>query len=319
MRERITDQLNEWISESLAEDGYANISIPPGIASLLKRPAIREFAMESLISVRKNVTGSMADVVAYLYILLNLKNDSVRKFKSPVWHRRVRGIYELYMMRQRDYEGAIMKHTNSSNEYVRMEAQTAVIGFLGYKGLDFLDTLTYPLSEWQQLKLLEQLETLDMQDIPQLSAWLVSENAYVVQFALKLADIFQQMQVHDQVAFCLSNPKVKIRYQAIKTLGRIANDRTSKLLQQIYEAEEVENRREILQQIAVIGGMDDEQFLLDRLYETDDKLKLAAGRALVSIKGRDGVVKIESLLQDNERLETGRIESILRQIKFETA
>ena len=314
MQSRITDKLNEWIGEALSESEVARITVPPDIATMLKKSSFRQFAIDSLISVKKSVTGSMADSIVHLYQLLDLKKDSVKRFKSIEWYFRARGIYELYMMQQHDYQQAIMKYTNSNNEYVRMEAQTAIIGFAGFKGLVFLDNLTHSLNEWQQIKLLEQLETLNVEEMEGLPGWLRSTNDYVVQFGLKLADIFQQLQVHNQVVACLSHRKIRIRYQAIKTLGRIANEDTNSLLRQMYYAEEVANRMEILRQLSVIGTTDDVPFLTDQLHENDDRLKLEAGRAIVNLIGDDGLMIIQEQAGDSKRME-----SIFNQIKFEMA
>ena len=78
----------------------------------------------------------------------------------------------------------------------------------------FLDSLTYPLYEWQQIKLLEQLAAIDTDNMTHLPLWLRSSNEYVVQFALKLADIYQQIYVNDIVIDCLASNNEKIRYCA---------------------------------------------------------------------------------------------------------
>lgn len=282
IKERILETLNEWIGEMMVEQSEPEINIPPGLAKFFRKEDNRHFIIESLINIKKNLTGATADTTVYLYEKLNLRHDSLKKLKSAAWHNKTQGIYELYMMNQRDQQAAIFEYTNSKNEYVRMEAQTAVIGFSGFEGLVFLDNLTYPLHEWQQIKLLEQLAAIDSDAMPNLPVWLRSPNDYVVQFALKLADIYQQFHVNEIVVDRLKSDNERIRYQAIKTLGIIANETTANALIEQYPAETIENKLEIIKQLAVIGGSDDLPFLTERLKEEDDSLVIEASRAIIS-------------------------------------
>lgn len=306
-------QLNEWISDALTENELPAIVIPESIARYFKQPAIRQFVTDSLINIRKNVTGTVADNLVKLYELLGLKEDSVRRLRSLVWYKRAKGIYELYMMQQKNELTDILEYTNSNNEFVRMEAQTAIIGFSGFAGLVFLDSLAYPMYEWQQIKLLEQLDAVDTGDMPHLPLWLKSENLYVVHFALKLAEIYQQFHVHDEVMLCLQNDNDKIRQQAIKTLGSIAAENTVDVLKEQYERETPRNKRTILSQLIINGTERDLVFLNSHLDENDDNLKLEAVRAISAID--------ETVFSDLEYKSLGNtvLLSIIKQVKYENA
>lgn len=306
-------QLNEWISDALTDDEQPAIAIPADISNHLKQPFIRQFITDSLININKNVTGNIADNLAKLYNALGLKEDSVHKMKSLVWHRRARGIYELYMMRQKGELNDILEYTNSNNEYVRMEAQTAIIGFSGFDGLVFLDTLTYPMYEWQQIKLLEQLNAINPGNMLHLPLWLKSENSYVVHFALKLTEIYQQFQVHNEVIPCLDNANDKIRQQAIKTLGSIVAENTIGILKQQYDKETDANRKTILEQLVINGTDEDLDFLNTKLKEEDDSLKLEATRAIASIS-KEAFADLE-----NQNAADGTMQSIIKQVKYENA
>lgn len=311
IKARITDQLNDWIAEQLTEDGEAELVVPAGLSAYLKRKHIRQFITDSLINIRKNVTGSITDSVISIYEQMGLKEDSVRKMKNIAWHLRAKGIYELYMMQQKWALPEIQKYTNSDNEFVRMEAQTAVIGFSGFDGLKFLDTLTYPLTEWQQIKLLEQLHTLDPGNMMRMHIWLQSGNRYVVQFALKLAEIYRYYDVYHDVLLCLEHEDYIIRRQAVKTIGAIARRSTVDKLKEIYPAEHTAVKPEILRQIGINGTADEIDFLKSALNEPDDMLKLEAGRAIVAIDG-EGEEILTKASEGNAVLE-----SITRQIKYE--
>lgn len=294
----ITEVFNKWLSDILLEQ-EPDLNISDELGKYLKHRNNRHYIVESLINVRKNFTGKAIDNVIRLYESLGFKEDSIKKMNSVLWHEKARGIYELYMMNQRDEFPDMFRYTNSNNPYVRMEAQTAIIGFEGFKGLVFLDELIYPLHEWQQIKLLEQLNTLDTEAMHHLPLWLQSENKYVVQFALKLAEIYRQYQVHDLVIQCLQDSSEAIRAQAIKTLGKIALPETIELLKAGYTNETIENRKKIIQQIGINGGENELAFLTPQLDNTSAEIALEATRAIFKIKGTIGSAALVGVSERN--------------------
>ena len=142
-----------------------------------------------------------------------------------------------------------------------------------------------------------------------LSGWLRSKNEYVVQFALKLADIYRQMEVHDIVAECLQSANEKIRFQSIKTLGRIADDNTNQIFIACYEHETYDNKKNILKQLRFIGDEQCLPFLEGALKEEDDFLKLEAARAMVAISQSSEIL---SKYHEDETLL-----SISKQVQYE--
>jgi len=314
LKQFITDRLDEYISTILiGEDALPeDLLLNDELAGILSRKNGQQLAIDQLINTKKNLTGHAAESIIALYEKLNLKAISVKKFKSPVWYKKAKGIYELYMMNQKNMEQQIVKYTNSNNEYVRMEAQTAIIGFSGFSGLSFLSNLSYPLTDWQQIKLLEQLHLLNPDKMDDLPLWLQSTNEYVVLFALKLAETYQQMQVHAEVVNCLNSQSERIRHQAILTLGRIAQDDTTATLKAIYAREAYSNKQIILKQIAIIGTDDDIDFLMTVLKtEANDNLKLDALRAIMKCS-LDGD-KIVADAADNNSV----ITAMAKQINYE--
>ncbi|MBS1688207.1 MAG: HEAT repeat domain-containing protein [Bacteroidetes bacterium] len=302
LKQFITDKLDEYISTILIGEEILpdQLLLDEELTDILNRKSGQQLAIDQLINTKKNLTGHAAESIIELYEKLNLKTISIQKFRSPLWYKKAKGIYELYMMNQKSLEKQIAQYTNSNNEYVRTEAQTAIIGFSGFHGLSFLGTLSYPLTDWQQIKLLEQLQLLNPDKMPDLPLWLQSTNQYVVAFALKLAETYQQMHVHTEVVHCLNSPSERIRHQAILTLSRIAQDDTTQILKTIYAQETYANKQTILKQIAIIGTDDDIDFLINVLKtETNDTLKLEAVRATMK-SSLDGDKIIAEVASENQ-------------------
>lgn len=283
-KSRIDAILNDWIGELVTSENPEEIKNPEGLDKYLKKGLLRQFIIDKLIIVKKNIKGKAQDNIEELFISTGLVKDSVGKIKSPIWHIKANGIYELYMMEQHSMSERIMKYTNHSNKFIRREAQVATISFNGFAGLSFLDKLTQPIYEWQQLKLLQELNSMNADDMPHLKNWLCSDNWYVVQFALKLTYVYQQFDVHDDVANCLTTSKrEKLRFYAIRALGRIANDTTAAILKDQYPLETTANKKKILTQLGRIGTVEEFDFLRHAFNEQDSLLKIEAARAIVSI------------------------------------
>ena len=279
----ISGILDEYVTEAIIEEpeDYQHSNISPELAGYLENPKNRLFIINQLINTRKNLTGGSVENIVKLYGQLGLRKDSIKRFKSRVWHKKARGIYELYMMHQEDMLPDVKAQTNNKNEFVRMEAQTALIVFEGFAGLNFLGDLTRPLNEWQQVKLIEQLQTMNAVEMEHLPMWLASENKYVVFFALRLVELYQQFFLHDTVARLVNSEDVRIARQAILTLGNIASPDTPAILKVRYSSASFEDKREILKVLASIGDDNELPFLEETAKERDDTLKLEVVRSII--------------------------------------
>lgn len=283
LKKKVEDFFDQWLSNMLIDDfsGGIAIEIPEELKDIRKNSIARQYAIDQLINTKKNLIGVAARNVIYLYQQLGLKSSSLRKFNSRIWYKKAKGIYELYMMDQKDMKDIILRYTNSSNEYIRVEAQTAVLAFAGFEGLSFLDTLTRPMNNWQQVKLLEQLQPLDPGCLEPLENWLVSPNNSVVIFALKLTEIYQQYHLKEAVLKCLQHPVEKVRTQAIRTLMRIGDEATAQILTAQYAGETMVNRAAILQTLEHIATDQEKTFLEQELESGDVSIQLQVARVIV--------------------------------------
>jgi len=309
----IRNNLEVWISNIILEESETAIELPKKFYRILKNKAARQLVIEELISCKKNFSGSVAETIVQLYNKLDLKKDSLKKLNNNrKWHVKARGIQELYLMDQMDVLKTIFKNTNNKNEFVRMEAQTGMIHMTGFAGLRFLDVISYPLTEWQQIKLLEQLRlTPKKQDISEnIADWLLSKNITVVVFALKLADEYQQFALRDNVINCLVHPYEQIRTQAVKTLVRLADQSTPTILLGYFRKEGFVNRAMMLDALAVLATERQTDFLLTLLDDPNHIIKLKASIVLVvcSTSGMD-------ILEKRAIEEPEPFERILRHVK----
>ena len=281
---KIQPELEAWVTKAILEDSEegSRFNIPDNFYRILKRPLAKQFIIDELIKTKKNLTGVASKNIIALYEKLDLKKESLRKLNSRKWHILARGINELYSMQQMDTLSLIYQNTNSQYEFVRMEAQIGVVNMTGFEGLRFLDVVNYPITEWQQIKLLDQLRSAEenRQLATHLPKWLSSANDTVIIFALKLAEEYQQFLVHNVVVQCLEHSNTAVRLQAIKTLVRIADESTPQILTDHYPKEKFTNQLAVLDGLVKIATVDQAWFLIALLDDESDIIKLKAGRVL---------------------------------------
>jgi hypothetical protein len=162
----IRNKLEPLIAQHIIDESPATEDQLQDLKQLITSQLGIQFMIDELIRCKQNYTGKVSETIVAIYLGLDLKRNSEKKIQqNNSWHIRARGIQELYIMEQKDSYEEIFKFTNASNEYLRNEAQTGMIYLLGAKGLDFLEDVLYPISDWQQLKLLEQLKRFPKKNI----------------------------------------------------------------------------------------------------------------------------------------------------------
>lgn len=291
-KKRIRIHLENWITQVIMEEEIDTDNLLRNFKRILFSRTARQYAIDELIVCKKNFSGGVTENIIWLYLQLGLKKDSLRKLRTTApWHIRAKGIQELYLMEQQDVLKTIYKNTNSNNEFVRMEAQTGVINLTGFPGLRFLDVASYPITEWQQLKLLEQLRLhpvkKDVSD--KIPHWLQSGNTTVVVFALKLADEYQMFSVREEVMACMAHADKTVRSQALKTLVRLADEATPAVLAGYFPNESPANQLYILDALRSLATENETAFLVSLLDHENDTVKLKAAVVLaeVSEKGME--------------------------------
>lgn len=311
--QRIQNNIEVWISHIILEESIKGIDIPKKFYRLLEDPKARQIAIDELTNCKKNFSGIVAENIVALYNQLGLRDDSLSKMKNKRrWEIQARGIQELYLMDQKNLLTKIYRETNSKNAFVRSEAQIAIIYMTGFNGLRFLDVISYPLTLWQQIKLLEQLRLFgkkeDLSD--RIPNWLESKNETVVVFALRLAAEYQQLAVIDDIKGCLVHPSPAVRTRAIKTLIVLADEKTAFILTGYFAKEGFENQAHILDSLLSFATDEQRPFLEKLLDAPDNIIKLKA--AIVLAKNcTDGL----SIIEKRALTEPEPFERILRHVK----
>jgi hypothetical protein len=275
--------LEPLISQIIIDESPATEEQLAELRNIIDNKLARQYMIEELIRSKQNHSGEVAERIVTIYTALDLKKYSLQNIQPKNnWYTIARGIQELYMMEQQDAYDDIYSFANASNEYIRNEAQIGLIHLTGFRGLDFLDVVLYPITDWQQLKLLEQLKRSPKKEdfSANIPKWIASENNSVVVFALKLCYEYQQIQLVDQITNCLQHESEIVKTQAIETLVKLENDQTSKILLNYFSKASRSNQLLILDALNNLATEDDASELIKLLEYSDNMIKLKASIAL---------------------------------------
>ena len=298
MMEQFESLLFDYLTSEHNEDIYKKIALI----------AKSEFNREILINQMRELSKSMSLTMSIgvneearvqlrdLYNQMRLEQDSVRKVYSSKWHVRVKGFRELAFMDVIEATDKVRQALKSKNNILRMEAQLALIRLNEEDRFGFLDHLIHPFTLWEQLNVYELITTHDL-PIPQFSRWTTSPNNTVVIFALRMIQVFKQLQAAPQIIECLKHPDAGVRQMAITVCGEIQLRETLPHLKHMYKSEEYSNCLTI---IHAMGKMPDEMMLgflklvLDK--EDDVQLQIESAKA-ISKMGEVGIAALVKLMK----------------------
>ncbi|HTG65072.1 MAG TPA: hypothetical protein VL859_01735 [Flavobacterium sp.] len=216
-----------------------------------QNPLKRKIIIKTFLKLRNEISGETADAIQNLYYQTELIKSASAKLKGKKWDAIARAIKELTQFEIKETHDEIILLINHPKKEVRNEIQKYLVKLFRFDGLEFLDVLESQLSEWDQIQLLEILNKFDNPHIPNLGKWLASENKSVVSFAIKLAKLYNQFNVKDDIINLFEHHDPEIRIQAISVVSHLG----------IYEAVSILKNnlfnRNLDEQIAFFKMMED--------------------------------------------------------------
>lgn len=249
----------------------------------LQKPFTRKVLIREMVKTKDSVSGIAAENLQWLYETLELDNDSLRQFRSGQWYRKASAIQHLAEMQQNKHLVKIYRETNNANTFIRTEAQIAVVKLTGFKGLRFLNIVTYPISQWQQLSLIHHLQQSEP-DAAQIKPWLSSKNDTVVAFALRLVGIYKCHELYREVIACLEHTSLAVRLQALQAAKEIYEDTTLPALLHHFGRATKEEQMTILDMLPELGaGVGEISFFTSLLHYKDERIRYRAMQLIQQI------------------------------------
>lgn len=249
----------------------------------LRSKSKRKIITSIFLKIRQEVSGGLVANMGDLYEEIGLLYFAKKKLKSNKWNIIALGIRDLRLFRIEEIQDSISNFINHSREEVRREAHLYFIEVFKFKGLSFLDDLKAPLSEWDQIMLIEHLKKFDDQEIIDITNWLSSKNEYTVLFTLNIVLYFNRLETTGALLGLLNHPIELIRIRAIELLSHFENLEAKELLKERCATLSTKERKAFFSLLHKTATKKDTTFVLKYIKNENFDVKHMALQILNSI------------------------------------
>ncbi|MGK9121153.1 HEAT repeat domain-containing protein [Olivibacter jilunii] len=265
---------------------------------LLKKKSFRYLVLQYAVSSIQKFSGSAQENIKFFFKKYKLEHDAWEKLKNRRRPYMVgSGIRDLSAMHEEQAIPFIEKQLQHPSPDVYLEAQSALVSFKGFDGLQFFYGLKQPMSQWQQLRLLSAIEGISKDYAQHIPTWMQSPNESVIVFTLRLIRKFQLFEFYDRLLELFSHSSIPVRIETIKTLQILENNNTVDQLIQTFDTQPREVQIMILKALRNLRDHNSIGFLKKLLIENDVvSIRIFAAQAL---KKLNEFPWLRGLLQDD--------------------
>lgn len=293
---------NFLFGENVERDSAEYKKMVSTIKGKLDTKLQRKTFVKVLIELHKNLTGQSAKSLEFLYQDLKLQKHAFRAIKKGRWFEKAYAFLTLSEFNVRESADIIMKYTDVRNKILRDEAQFALIRLLGIQGLKFVPKVTTIISNWQQLRILEQLKRMHRDDIPSFRPWLKNKNFSVVVFGLKLIAYFNQVDARDDIVGLLDHEDDRVQKTALYAIAKLQLEDTTKHIIENYDRfEDPKLKIQSIRTLMEILNPADKDFFFDRLKDDIYEVVLYSAKALDQLGMKKDLVFKSSHLNNFNR------------------
>lgn len=288
-----------------AQKEYVQLKIE--IRDYLKDKQFREVISAVLFDLQKDVAGDTKDRLFQLFKELDLHQDAYKKLNSWRWETIAKGIVQLSKMEVKDSYQLIRKFINDRRSVIRKQAEMATVS-LREDGINYLlDTTRFPLSEWQQLKLMETLSNKEEYTPPQFKSWLISSNKDVVLFALRLIKHYNQIGAEDAITQLVRHKNNDVKTAAIQCLVDFNFTNAVPVMKRVFWKSNNPTKINILNAVGIMGKEDDLFFLHDVVVQEKNFLVQSKAQAAMNAISPGTVLPTKDLLELEQEVEKNTI------------
>jgi hypothetical protein len=259
------------------------LSIIDELRTCIIDPFKRKIIISTLLKLRNEISGEIAESIDKLYIELGLLSYSLAKLRHKKWEVIAIGIRELTQFKVKGVHKVVMNNINHPKKEVRKEMQLYLIHLFSFKGLAFLSVLETPLSEWDQIQLLEVLQVTNNNEIVDIRPWLKSSNDSVVIFSLKLAKVYNQYEAKEELIELLSHKSENVRVNTIAALSHLNIIEAKNILKTNFTQSTHEEQIAFLKMMGNMYESSDKAFLLEHMQHKNFEIKLLVMEILKNI------------------------------------
>lgn len=307
-------KLTNW--KRIVEDKLASFIVegPQEILEdqeFLKKIRNRHFKntlLEALVAAHRKFSGQARKDLGELFNSLNLETEVWTKINSGKPHLISVGIQDLALVSGVNRASELERFLRHSSILVRHEAQFATVNFLGFEGLNFLNSLEYSLSDWQQLRLLRAIKEVPTDGEQRLQTWLNSSNFSIVIFTLRVLKKFQLFSFYDAVQPLMQHRLDSVRIEVIAVMNALGGTTLTADLLRLYPSQPKLVQYEILKVFRGLRDKDTAYLLRDLLeHHPEPAFQILSAEILLSIGYGDYLLQLAE-----KHGATNRIDQIIK-------
>ncbi len=306
-RKEITPMISNFLfygEDASKEEKYEYVGLKVEIRELIKDPINRSIVKDILLDLQRDLTGDARNRLFALYKDFDLHLDALDKLKSWRWEVVTKGIVELTQMEVVEAYSLIRKFMNNRRSVIRRQAQIATVS-LKHEGIaHFLDSNRYPISEWQQIKILEILRNKKDFIPPSFGLWLTSSNKDVVLFALRLIRYYNQTDANASVTELLRHKDEEVKQAAIDCIKEFGITQAIPTLIAAFSRAKRDSRILILDALGHIGTEEQIPFLQKVHQKVSDFNVRSKALGAINAISPESVLPVENL---DPRIQSGPI------------
>lgn len=256
---------------------------------------------KDLLSLYNSLSGSSKSNLKFLYIEAGFVKHSEDKMHSPSWQIKAQGIRELAQMKHGPVLSKLKEIAKDKHDIVKENAQISLVKMEGFNGLYFLNDKPTPISDWQQLNLIEALKEYRNSELPDFTVWLSSSEDTVILFGIRLMRYFKQIKGSEKLIPLINHSNKKIKIETIQTISALnVTDALPTLIEQ-YSNESTEVKTEIIKTFGNLTQINNTDILIQWITESNDhKIHKACLDAMV---GLNIIHKLKGLKLEQESLQ----------------
>lgn len=296
-------EIDLTVSEAIVYGSDESETKSTTLSEFYNNSSFRDLFLSKLVDSEKKFSGSAQNEISKLFHDYNLEKETLKKLNQKKPHLIAGGIQEVASMRVEAAIPKIASFLTHPSPIVYQEAQYAMVGFKGFDGLQFLNTFTNIISEWQQLRLLLSVSHVPQNCDESVNRWLQSENESVIIFTLRLLRKFQMLSFYPQLLNLLNHESEEVRIQTVQTLQSLENSSTIDHLIASYRTQNQGIQVEIIRILKISKDQRCVDFFKKELVNHPfPKLKIFAAEALFSLGHEQYLIDLSELESSPEQL-----------------
>ncbi len=242
-----------------------------------------EVLISTILLLHHDFKGSPAQRLVKLYHDVGLQQYAFRQIKFGSWYEKAFEFTELGQMQVQEGLPLVLDYIDHYSTVLREEAQFAAVRMGGVENIRFLSTLNKSISDWQQTRIMQELDQFSNEEIPSFYYLLDARNDTTIIFGMKLIAKYHQIEDQVKIAGLLWHENIKVAVAAMECLIDLDYFPVADDLPNLFYTHTEEYQPLVLRALGRLGNKSHIPFLEGMLTNEDYDIVMEATKALIRL------------------------------------